>query len=60
MEWHASKVYHHGKNDEKLEMNWAYYVSDNLRVCAIKVDAAYISNTAIDTSSPKVSIDELK
>ncbi|KAK9139348.1 hypothetical protein Scep_009029 [Stephania cephalantha] len=36
LECHASKVYQHGKNDEKLEMNWAYYASDNLRVLQSK------------------------
>ncbi|KAK9089758.1 hypothetical protein Scep_028840 [Stephania cephalantha] len=39
MECHASKVYQHGKNDEKLEMNWAHYASDNAACLQIKVDA---------------------
>ncbi|KAK9170156.1 hypothetical protein Syun_002296 [Stephania yunnanensis] len=55
MECHASKVYQHGKNDEKLEMNWAYYASDNLRVFTIKVGAATSLIRAIDTSSPSVN-----
>ncbi|KAK9134927.1 hypothetical protein Syun_014257 [Stephania yunnanensis] len=56
MECHASKVYQHGKNDEKLEMNWAHYASDNLAcIFAVKVDAATSLIRAIDTSSPSVN-----
>ncbi|KAK9094398.1 hypothetical protein Scep_025867 [Stephania cephalantha] len=59
MECHASKVYQHGKNDEKLEMKRAYYASDNLRVFS-QSRCGYISNTCNRYIITQSVNDELK